>query len=53
MKTRVIQTDPDEPTTSEERAEAPTEQKRSTNLAGWIGRWSAKRRKRNRTEEHQ
>ena len=33
MKTRVIQDDSDDPTTFEDRAEAPVEQKRSTNLA--------------------
>ncbi len=52
MKTRVIQTEPDEPATSEERAEGPTEQKRSTNLVRRIGRWSAKHFKPNRMEEH-
>ena len=30
MKMRVIQDDPDEPTTHEDRAEAPVEQERST-----------------------
>ncbi len=45
MKTRVIQDDPDEPTTHEDRAEAPVEQERSTNLAGRMARWSAHHRK--------
>jgi D-alanyl-D-alanine carboxypeptidase len=45
MKTRVIQDDPDEPTTHEDRAEAPVEQERSTNLAGRMTRWSAHHRK--------
>lgn len=45
MKTRVIQDDPDEPTTREEPAAAPAGQTRSTNFAGRMGRWSARHRK--------
>ena len=45
MKTRVIQDDSDDPTAFEDRAEAPVEQKRSTNLAARIARWSAHHRK--------
>jgi hypothetical protein len=40
MKTRVIQDDPDEPTSNEDRAEAPVEQERSTNLAARMARWA-------------
>jgi uncharacterized membrane protein YdfJ with MMPL/SSD domain len=42
MKTRVIQDEPDEPTT---RNDAPREPARTTNLAGRMGRWSAHHRK--------
>ncbi|MGH3021529.1 MAG: MMPL family transporter [Gaiellaceae bacterium] len=45
MKTRVIQDDPDEPTTPKNPVEPSAEQRRPTNLAGRMGRWSAKHRK--------
>jgi hypothetical protein len=44
MKTRVIQDDPDEPTAHEDRAEAPVEQERSTNLAARMARWAHHRK---------
>ncbi|MGH3061050.1 MAG: MMPL family transporter, partial [Gaiellaceae bacterium] len=45
MKTRVIQDDPDEPTRPKNPVEPSAEQRRPTNLAGRMGRWSAKHRK--------
>src|SRR5215210_4020620 len=45
MKTRVIQDDSDDPTAFEDRAKAPVEQKRPTNLAARMARWSAQHRK--------
>jgi uncharacterized membrane protein YdfJ with MMPL/SSD domain len=46
MKTRVIQDDPDErTTTTEDAAAAPAEPTRPTNVAGRMGRWSARHRK--------
>src|SRR5215210_6276284 len=45
MKTRVIQNDPDEPTTPEQPANDLQPSTRSTNLAGRMGRWSARHRK--------
>src|SRR5687768_4335791 len=46
MKTRIIQDDPDErPTTPNTRIDQATEERRPTNLAGRMGRWSAKHRK--------
>jgi len=45
MKTRVIQDDPDEPTTPKAPVDPAVEQRRATNLAGRMGRWSAKHRK--------
>jgi uncharacterized membrane protein YdfJ with MMPL/SSD domain len=45
MKTRVIQDDPDEPTTPTTPAAPRAPQRRPTNLAGRMGRWSAKHRK--------
>jgi hypothetical protein len=44
MKTRVIQDDSDDPTTFEDRAEAPVEQKRSTKLAARMARWAYHRK---------
>jgi RND superfamily putative drug exporter len=44
MKTRVIQDDPDEPTTERDPVELPTPRPQ-TNLAGRMGRWSAQHRK--------
>ena len=45
MKTRIIQRDPDEPSTPESRVEPPDESSHPTNLAGRMGRWSAQHRK--------
>jgi uncharacterized membrane protein YdfJ with MMPL/SSD domain len=45
MKTRVVQTDPDEPRRHEERVAAAAEARAPTNLAGRMGRWSAHHRK--------
>ena len=45
MKTRVIQDDPDEPTTPKAPVDPAGEQRRPTNLAGRMGRWSAHHRK--------
>src|ERR671918_22886 len=45
MKTRVIQDDPDEPTTPNSPVGPAGEKRRPTNLAGRMGRWSAKHRK--------
>jgi RND superfamily putative drug exporter len=45
MKTRVIQDDPDEPTTPKAPVDPTDERRRPTNLAGRMGRWSAKHRK--------
>ena len=45
MKTRVIQDDPDEPTTQQDPVDPGAEPRRSTNLAGRMGRWSAQHRK--------
>ena len=44
MKTRVIQDDSDDPTTFEDRAEAPVEQERSTKLAARMARWAHHRK---------
>jgi RND superfamily putative drug exporter len=45
MKTRVIQDDPDEPTTPKTPVDPAAGQRRPTNLAGRMGRWSAHHRK--------
>jgi uncharacterized membrane protein YdfJ with MMPL/SSD domain len=45
MKTRVIQSDPDEPTQDEHPAAQPAEPRPRMNLAGRIGGWSAQHRK--------
>ena len=45
MKTRVIQDDPDEPTMPSVPADPAAPHKKPTNLAGRMGRWSAKHRK--------
>jgi uncharacterized membrane protein YdfJ with MMPL/SSD domain len=45
MKTRVIQDDPDEPTTPTTPVDPAAPRRRPTNLAGRMGRWSAKHRK--------
>src|ERR671911_1235830 len=45
MKTRVIQSDPDEPTQYEHPAAEAAETRPRTNLAGRIGGWSAQHRK--------
>jgi len=45
MKTRVIQDDPDEPTTPKAPVDPAAGQRRPTNLAGRMGRWSAHHRK--------
>src|SRR5918996_1953061 len=45
MKTRVIQNDPDEPTKRDDHADVAAEPRRTTNLAGRMGRWSAQHRK--------
>jgi uncharacterized membrane protein YdfJ with MMPL/SSD domain len=45
MKTRVIQNDPDEPSKSHDPPDAAAEARRATNLAGRMGRWSARHRK--------
>jgi uncharacterized membrane protein YdfJ with MMPL/SSD domain len=45
MKTRVIQDDPDEPTTRDEPVDQGTQARPRTNLAGRMGRWSAQHRK--------
>jgi RND superfamily putative drug exporter len=45
MKTRVIQDDPDEPTTPKVPVGPAADQRPPTNLAGRMGRWSAKHRK--------
>jgi uncharacterized membrane protein YdfJ with MMPL/SSD domain len=45
MKTRVIQDDREEPPTPQRQAEPPADARRPTNLAGRMGRWSAKHRK--------
>jgi uncharacterized membrane protein YdfJ with MMPL/SSD domain len=45
MKTRVIQNDPDEPTKRDDQADAAAEPRRPTNLAGRMGRWSARHRR--------
>jgi RND superfamily putative drug exporter len=45
MKTRVIQDDPDGPTTERDPVEPATATRPQTNLAGRMGRWSAQHRK--------
>ena len=45
MKTRVIQNDPEEPTKRDDHADVAAEPRRTTNLAGRMGRWSAQHRK--------
>ncbi len=45
MKTPIIQNEPDEPSASPPPAAPPDEARRSTNLAGRMGRWSAQHRK--------
>jgi len=45
MKTRVIQDDPDGPPTPNTPGDQASEQRRPTNLAGRMGRWSARHRK--------
>jgi RND superfamily putative drug exporter len=45
MKTRVIQDDPDEPTTSDDLVDRTAEPKPPNNLAARMGRWSAHHRK--------
>jgi hypothetical protein len=46
MKTRVIQDDPDQPTTKKkDLTAAPAEPTRPTNLAARLGRWRARHRR--------
>jgi uncharacterized membrane protein YdfJ with MMPL/SSD domain len=45
MKTRVIQNEPDKPSSHENPADAAPEPRRPTNLAGRMGGWSARHRK--------
>jgi uncharacterized membrane protein YdfJ with MMPL/SSD domain len=45
MKTRIIQTEPDEPNAPRGPRQPQDEPRRATNLAGRMGRWSARHRK--------
>jgi RND superfamily putative drug exporter len=45
MKTRVIQDEPDGPTTPKTPVDPASEQRRPSNIAGRMGRWSARHRK--------